>query len=253
MDSFPLFGKLPPEIQLQIWDEYFKTRLVHKIGITKADEELNHPRILRSYTHRAVDPASRRSVSVARARAGLLANRAAYEVFRANYHALTLGFHKSPPDTIIPQFPLNVFRDLVYLTNIHPILLSKLCSQDRPYDGKVRHVAFLFNNQQRILPTRHPYWQYPWYSTPDARTVFDEILLVMAASSIKIPNAQLLLGQLDEYGFVTWESVASLPFLTSQETTPVELNFKDSEKSLKESEFPYSEMTNLKWAIDLDA
>ncbi|KAI1764681.1 hypothetical protein GGR53DRAFT_492731 [Hypoxylon sp. FL1150] len=253
MDSFPLFAKLPPEIQLQVWDEYFKTRLVHKIGITKADEELNHPRILRSYTHAAVDPASRRQVSVGRARAGMLANRAAYEVFRANYHVMNLGFQKSQLDSIIPRFPLNVFRDLVYLTNIHPILLSKLCSQDRPYDGKVRHVAFLFNNQQRILPTRHPYWQYPWYSTTEDSKIFDEILLVMAASSIKIPRDQLLQGRLDEYGFVTWESIVALPFLTSWETTPVELNFRDSEKSLKESEFPYSERSMLRWAIDLDA
>ncbi|XXH05311.1 hypothetical protein Hte_011736 [Hypoxylon texense] len=253
MDSFPLFGKLPPEIQLQIWDEYFKTRLVHNIGITKADEELNHPRILRSYTHAAFDPASRRQVSMGVVRGGMLANRMAYEVFRANYHVLTLGFQKSQHDSSIPQFPLNRFRDLVYLINIHPILLSKLCSQDRPYDGKVRHVAFLFNNQQRILPSRHPYWQYPWYSTTEGVAIFEEILLVMAASSIKIPKDQLLRGQLDEYGFVTWESVVSLPFLTSWETTPVELNFRDSEKSLKESEFPYSEMTKLRWAIDIDA
>lgn len=228
-------------------------RLIHKIGITKADEELNHPRILRSFTHEAVDPTSRRPVSVGLARAGMLTNRVAYQVFKKKHRVLSLGFQKPQAGSRIPQFPLNLARDLVYLVNMHPILLSRLCTQDGPCDGKVRRIALLFNNQHRILPSRHPYWEYPWYSTTGGGAVFEEILLVMAASSVRIPKDQLLLGQRDEYGFVTWESVASLPSLTLWKTTPVELNFRDSEKSLDESEFPYSETTKLRWVIDINA
>ncbi|KAI2627924.1 hypothetical protein GGS26DRAFT_560467 [Hypomontagnella submonticulosa] len=251
MSSSSLFAKLPAEIQHQIWEEYFKHELVHRIGITKADEESGHPRFLRSYTYATMD-ASCRQVSLRLARGAMLTNRMAYEVFKSNHRLLDLGFQNPQPAPNILRFPFNAARDLVYLTNLHAVFLSKLCSPGGPCGGKIRRVALLFDRKHPTYQSQSPHWQYAHQGVTEDSTVLEEVYIVMSASRTGIPIDKLLQRQSNEYGFLLWHDVASMPSLTSWQIRLVDYLFKKSEDSLKQAGFPFWDRMKIIRAVDTD-
>ncbi|KAI1407176.1 hypothetical protein F5Y13DRAFT_134271 [Hypoxylon sp. FL1857] len=248
MSSPSPFERLPPEIQLKIWGVYFKQRVVHKIGISKADEESHDPIFLRSYTHTPVD-SSQHPVSLRLVRGAILVNHMSYGVFKACYHILDLEFQKSPNGPSIPQIPLNIDRDLVYITNFHSVLLGKLCSPSGPCSDRIKRVALLFNRENPELGFSLPKWGHHQRRTATSDVALEEVIIVMAASRRVIPVDQLLLGQRDEYGFVEF-SAASLPFLASWEMRLAEFLFRKSEDSLRKWGFPLLGPIKIRRVID---
>ncbi|KAI0380301.1 hypothetical protein F5Y04DRAFT_257882 [Hypomontagnella monticulosa] len=251
MSSKSHFAKLPVEIQQQIWEDYFEHGVVHRIGITNVDEESSHPRFLRSYTY-STTSASRRQISLRHARGGMLTNRVAYGVFNSRHHLLSLGFRNPRPAPSVSRFPLNITQDIIYLTNIHAVLLSKICSPGGPCSGKIRRVALLFNGKDPTYRGQSPHWEYPRRGTTAGDTTLEEIYVVMAASRTGIPIPKLCQGQPNEYGFLLWDGVASTLSLNSWEVRLVDFLFTNSEESLRETGFPFWSSVKVRRAIDID-
>ncbi|OTA57392.1 hypothetical protein K449DRAFT_467771 [Hypoxylon sp. EC38] len=206
MTSHTLFEKLPPVIQLKIWVEYFKQIVIHKIGISRADEESHDPIFPRARRH--------------------------------------------GPN--IPQIPLNTDGDLVYITDLHFVLLGKLCSPSGACSGGIKRVALLFNRETPELSFSLPGWGHHQRNAATSRVALEEVIIVMAASRRVVPTDQLLLGRRDRYGFMEF-GTASLPFLASWEIRLAQFFFRKWEESLGKAKFPLRELVKIRRVIDINA
>ncbi|OTA87162.1 hypothetical protein M434DRAFT_144064 [Hypoxylon sp. CO27-5] len=251
MTSHSLFEKLPPETQLKIWVEYFKQIVIHKIGISRADEESHDPIFLCAYTYVPVD-SSQRPVSLRLARGTIFIYRTCYQVFQACHHILDLEFNSHRHGPNIPQIPLNTDSDLVYITNLHSVLLGKLCSPSGPCSGRIKRVALLLSRETPEFGFLLSDWGHHQRNAATSCVALEEVLLVMAASRRVVPMDQLLLGRRDEYGFVEF-GTASLPFLASWEIRLAELFFRKSEESLNKASFPLRKPVKIRHITDINA
>ncbi|KAI0100001.1 hypothetical protein F4776DRAFT_669183 [Hypoxylon sp. NC0597] len=251
MTSHSPFERLPPEIQLKIWVEYFKQIVIHTVGISKADEEYRDPIFLRAYAYTPIDP-SQRPVSLRLVRGAIFVNRMCYQLFKACHHILDLEFQRPQHGRNIFQIPLNIDGDLVYITNLHSVLLGKLCSPSGPCSGKIKRVALLFSRETTEIGFSLPDWGHYQRNAATSGVALEEVLIVMAASRHVVPMDQLLLGRRDEYGFVEF-GTASLPSLASWEIRLAEFFFRKSEESLKKAKFPLLEPVKIRRVIDINA
>lgn len=134
MSSFHHFPDLPKEVQLLIWQKHFSAPLVHTFYPPPPSGGANH-----IYSHHIIDPITRLRCPAIRYLRGMFTNRMAFAVFHETYLVFGTPYHRASSADILPQFPINFHRDVVYLTTMDIAPLHEILSAKH-------HKAGMFNN-----------------------------------------------------------------------------------------------------------